>query len=169
MLGVCIGLTVPYQGWSVGKTIISFSISVDEERIRNFQYRTVIYNNLPVLKMMLALCLIVLGVCPANTYAAPAEALSFDYGWRFFLGDPATPPTPPPTPPSPPPPPPPHPESCRLGINATFPIPEPKELSGLTANKGVESADACGMACCAAGPTACWAWQYHSTKVCWMG
>ena len=98
--------------------------------------------------------IILLILAVSTTCAMPAEVVSFDYGWRFFLGDPPTPASAPAPAPAPPPP-----GTCVDGVNATFPIPEPIELLGLIGNTKATTAAECGMACCMAGPVACWTWQ----------
>lgn len=100
--------------------------------------------------------------------AGPGRAtVSFDYGWRFFLGDPAAPPQPAPQ---------------RLlncsAPTAAFPVNvSGKVFDGLQSN-GATSAVACAAACCALNndlaTTRCWVWQWHSAENasrprCWIG
>jgi hypothetical protein len=49
------------------------------------------------------------------------EVQTFDYGWRFHLGEPGAPPPSPPAPAPPPPPPPPVPAACK-DLAKVFPI-----------------------------------------------
>lgn len=99
---------------------------------------------------------------------AARETVSFDYGWRFFLGDPAAPQPPP----------------QRLlncsAATAAFPVNvSGKAFDGLNSNNAT-SAAACAAACCALNndlaTTRCWVWQWHAPgnasrrpNRCWVG
>lgn len=97
---------------------------------------------------------------------AGRETVSFDYGWRFFLGDPAAP----------------QPAPQRL-LNCSdpkgaFPVNvSGKAFDGLHPNNAT-SAAVCAAACCALNndlaTTRCWVWQWHpagntSRPRCWIG
>lgn len=95
------------------------------------------------------------------------ESVSFDYGWRFFLGDPAAPPRPPPQ----------RMLNCTMPETA-FPVNvSGKVFEGLQSD-GATSAASCAAACCALNndfaTTRCWVWQWHqaanlSRPSCWLG
>eukprot|EP01048_Picozoa_sp_COSAG05_P020729 COSAG05_NODE_3606_length_1963_cov_68.999515_2_plen_334_part_00 len=96
------------------------------------------------------------------------DTVSFDYGWRFFLGDPAAP----------------QPPRQRLldctTPEAAFPVNvSGKAFENLESNSAT-SATACAAACCALNnelrTTRCWVWQFaakapanYSRPKCWLG
>ena len=105
---------------------------------------------------------------PAAAVAAGHEVVSFDYGWRFHLGQPGTAPGPPARPPAPPP----TPAECK-DLPAVFPVSASGVwVSGLSHGNG-KTAEACAAECCALGKELCFAWQFDvnktSHKGCWRG
>eukprot|EP01051_Picozoa_sp_SAG22_P005555 SAG22_NODE_333_length_12162_cov_11.415237_7_plen_1331_part_00 len=109
-----------------------------------------------------------------NTQPPGRDVLSFDFGWRFFLGDPSA------LPPAPPPPPP----DCSSDPDALFPVNVSGHLyalggqTGLSAAANITTPEACAAACCglynvSSGPP-CWLWNWNSAANwtqarCWVG
>lgn len=77
--------------------------------------------------------------------AAPRNRTSFDFDWRFVLGNPT-------------------PGSC------SFPTPLASDIQclGLEGHAHVASAAECQEVCCAQGP-GCLLWQYAASPGCWTG
>lgn len=104
------------------------------------------------------LALLLLTAVAAASASGSHSVLTFDYGWRFHLGDPAQPGPPPPSPPTPPP------------TNCSFPVPAGGfAYDGLFSQRAARTGPACAAACCALGASACWTWQFSQTQGCWLG
>ena len=103
------------------------------------------------------------------TAAAGRDTLSFDYGWRFHLGDPAQPPPPPPAPPN-----------CAKPSEVFTANVTGRQYTGLGTDASASSAEECAAACCRfheAFQPRCWVWQWaanapanwSSRPRCWLG
>ena len=88
------------------------------------------------------------------------DVLTFDYGWRFHLGDPSAPsPTPGPGPA-------PVPPACK-DVSKAFPV----DASGFAwyglHYQSAKDSKSCAQACCK--DTTCWTWQFSAQLGCWVG